>query len=321
MDSGRTVLVAGGAGFIGSNLCEQLLKQGCHVVCMDNLYSGVRENIDLLHEYSNFEFILHDINRPLPHIYSDIIFNLACPASPVFYQKNPIYTVKTNVLGAMNVLDLAEKNHSIVIQASTSEVYGDAEVSPQSEEYWGYVNPHGIRSCYDEGKRIAETLFLEYYRQYGTSIKIARIFNCFGPKMRADDGRVICSFINQALHNLPLSVNGDGNQTRSFCYVDDILQGLLKLVETRCDFTGPVNLGNPEEISIIKLASLIIELSKSNSKIEHCFLPEDDPKRRKPDIQLAEKELGWKPKISLQDGLLRTIYFYRNEKQSVVRHI
>ncbi|WP_024470403.1 UDP-glucuronic acid decarboxylase family protein, partial [Treponema pedis] len=297
---------AGGAGFIGSNLCEFLLNKGNHIICVDNFYSGKKENIEHLIKNKNFEFVFHDILKPI-NKYADIIINLACPASPKFYQKDPIYTFKTNIIGSINLLDLAKKNNAIIFQASTSEIYGNALSNPQSENYWGNVNPNGIRSCYDEGKRGAESLFFDYNRQFGTKIKIARIFNCYGHNLRSDDGRVVCTFINQALRGDNLTVFGDGTQTRSLCYIDDLIQGIVKLLETDKKITGPVNLGNPEEMNIKAIAELIITLTESSSKIEYLPLPQDDPINRKPDISYAKNILDWEPKINIKEGFIKTI--------------
>lgn len=306
----QTVLVTGGAGFIGSNLCRTLLSCENSVICLDNLYSGLEENIHDLKGNPAFEFVRHDIRIPLDDFAADIIYHLACPASPQFYQKDPIYTSETNFLGTLNLLKLAEKHHTVFIHASTSEIYGDATIHPQPETYWGNVNPIGPRSCYNEGKRMAENLVLDFHKQYGTRVKIARVFNCYGPRMKRDDGRVVSTFINQALQGLPLSVNGDGQQTRSFCYVTDLIQGIIKLGETDDTFTGLVNLGNPEEISMKELAELIIKLTASSSSIEYRSMPVDDPKKRKPDIRLAKERLGWAPTTNLQEGLRKTIQFY-----------
>jgi UDP-glucuronate decarboxylase len=300
------VLVTGGAGFLGSHLCERLLEERHEVIALDNFYTGSKENIAGLLSNSKFEVVRHDVTIPIS-LEVDFIFNLACPASPVHYQKFPVETTRTSVLGAINMLNLGEKLSIPVLQTSTSEVYGDPKVSPQSEGYWGNVNPIGIRSCYDEGKRVAETLFMDYHRQYGTKIKIARIFNTYGPKMNLNDGRVVSNFIVQALHNNPITIYGDGNQTRSFCYVDDLINGLMKLAFGDSGFVGPVNLGNPTEFTMLSLAQRVIELTSSDSSLEFQDLPSDDPLQRKPDIQLAESKLGWKPNIDLDSGLTKTI--------------
>ena len=306
----KTVLVTGGAGFLGSHLCEKLLDRGCHVVCMDNFFTGSWENIRPLMGNPDFEAIRHDVTEPYS-FYVDEIFNLACPASPPHYQRDPIATYKTSILGAINALELADKWHAKVFQASTSEVYGDAQVHPQTEGYWGNVNPHGIRSCYDEGKRGAETLFFDYHRQHGTRIKVVRIFNTYGPKMNPNDGRVVSNFIIQALKGEDITVYGDGNQTRSFCYVDDLIRGFLMLMDTGEDVSGPVNLGNPGEFTMLELAQKVIALTGSSSKLVNRPLPGDDPKQRRPDISLAGKLLGWKPEIMLDEGLKRTIDYFK----------
>ncbi|MCR5622901.1 MAG: SDR family oxidoreductase [Treponema sp.] len=306
----KTVLVTGGAGFLGSHLCEKLLDRGCHVVCMDNFFTGSWENIRPLMGNPDFEAIRHDVTEPYS-FYVDEIFNLACPASPPHYQRDPIATYKTSILGAINALELADKWHAKVFQASTSEVYGDAQVHPQTEGYWGNVNPHGIRSCYDEGKRGAETLFFDYHRQHGTRIKVVRIFNTYGPKMNPNDGRVVSNFIIQALKGEDITVYGDGSQTRSFCYVDDLIRGFLMLMDTGEDVSGPVNLGNPGEFTMLELAQKVIALTGSSSKLVNRPLPGDDPKQRRPDISLAGKLLGWKPEIMLDEGLKRTIDYFK----------
>ncbi len=306
----KTVLVTGGAGFLGSHLCEKLLDRGCHVICMDNFFTGSWDNIRPLMERPDFEVLRHDVTEPY-NFYVDEIFNLACPASPPHYQRDPIATYKTNILGAINALDLADKWHAKVFQASTSEVYGDALVHPQVESYWGNVNPGGIRSCYDEGKRGAETLFFDYHRQHGTRIKVVRIFNTYGPKMNPNDGRVVSNFIIQALKGEDITVYGDGKQTRSFCYVDDLIRGFLLLMDTGEDVSGPVNLGNPVEFTMLDLAQKVIALTGSKSKLVHRPLPGDDPKQRRPDIGLAQKLLGWKPEIMPDEGLKRTIEYFK----------
>jgi UDP-glucuronate decarboxylase len=300
------VLVTGGAGFLGSHLCHKLIRDGHEVIALDNFYTGNKQNLAELAGNSNFEIIRHDVTKPIS-LETDFIFNMACPASPVHYQKFPVETTRTSVLGAINMLDLAEKLGVPILQTSTSEVYGDPTVSPQSESYWGNVNPIGIRSCYDEGKRVAETLFFDYERQYGTKIRIARIFNTYGPRMNLNDGRVVSNFIVQALKNAPITIYGEGSQTRSFCYVDDLIEGLSKLAFNKIGFTGPVNLGNPVEFTMLELASTIIKMTNSNSRLEFHELPSDDPLQRKPDIRLAEDKLGWKPEINLEQGLRKTI--------------
>lgn len=304
------ILVTGGAGFLGSHLCEKLLTQGHEVICVDNFYTGNKDNLIHLMDHPYFEIIRQDICDPL-NLEVDRIFNFACPASPIHYQLDPVQTTKTNVHGAINVLDLAKRCQAPILQASTSEVYGDPQVHPQPENYWGHVNPIGIRSCYDEGKRCAETLFFDYHRQYGMPIKVARIFNTYGPRMHPNDGRVVSNFIVQALHNQPITIYGHGEQTRSFCYVDDLIEGILQLMQTPNDFTGPMNLGNPHEFQIIELAHLIIELTQSSSSIVFHPLPSDDPKQRKPDIRLAQETLHWQPKVPLEEGLLRTIAYFK----------
>jgi len=307
----KKILVTGGAGFIGTHLCEKLLNQGNEVICLDNYYTGSKVNVEELIGRKYFELIRHDITFPIL-IEVDQIYNLACPASPVHYQVDPVQTTKTSVHGSINMLELAKRTGARILQSSTSEVYGDPEIHPQKENYWGRVNPIGIRSCYDEGKRCAETLFFDYYRQYNIDIKVARIFNTYGPKMQLQDGRVISNFIVQALKNENLTIFGDGAQSRSFCYVDDIVDGLIKLMNSRNDFTGPVNIGNPDEISILELAEKILKLTGSKSKIVYKPLPLDDPKRRQPVIDLAEKELGWQPQIQLDDGLKKTINYFKS---------
>ena len=305
----KRILVTGGAGFLGSHLTSKLLDQGNEVVCLDNFYTGSKQNILPLLEHPNFELLRHDVTIPL-FIEVDEIFNLACPASPTHYQSNPVQTIKTNVHGAINLLGLAKRTGAKILQASTSEVYGDPEVHPQREDYWGRVNPIGVRSCYDEGKRCAETLFFDYHRQNNVQIKVARIFNTYGPKMHPQDGRVVSNFIVQALQGKMISIYGDGNQTRSFCFVDELIQGLISLMNSPDDVTGPINLGNPEEFTIAELADQVLKLTGSESKLEYFPLPEDDPKQRKPDIGLAKELLGWTPKVSLQDGLIPTIRYF-----------
>ena len=306
---GKRILITGGAGFIGSHLCEKLLKEGHEVICMDDFSTGLIENIQHLINEPNFQLIKHDVCNPY-ELEVDEIYNLACPASPAHYQKNPIKTLKTSVLGSLNALELAKKLNIKILQASTSEVYGDPQVHPQPESYWGNVNPIGPRACYNEGKRCAETLFFDYYRLYKVKIKVVRIFNTYGPRMRIDDGRVISNFIVQALKNEPITIYGDGTQTRSFCYIDDLIEGLIKMMESPEDFTGPVNLGNPEEYRIIDLAQKIIELTGSKSKLIFRPLPQDDPKKRCPDIRLAKKRLNWSPKTPLEEGLKKTIEYF-----------
>jgi UDP-glucuronate decarboxylase len=302
------ILVAGGAGFLGSHLCEVLLQEGHEVICVDNLVTGSLQNILELKHNPNFEFIRHDVTFPL-YLEVEGIFNLACPASPVHYQKDPVQTLKTSVHGAINLLGLAKRTGARIFQASTSEVYGDPEYSPQSEDYWGRVNPIGIRSCYDEGKRAAETLFMDYHRQHNVDIRIARIFNTFGPKMALDDGRVVSNFILQALRNEPITIYGDGNQTRSFCYVDDLIRG-IKLLFFAESVHFPVNIGNPDEINVTQLAREIIMMTNSSSQISYHPLPLDDPKIRKPDIKLAKEILAWEPALSRQKGLRETIAYF-----------
>ncbi len=307
----KRILITGGAGFLGSHLCERLLNDGHEVLCVDNCFTGNKQNIIKLIDNPQFEFIRHDITFPL-YVEVDEIYNLACPASPVHYQYDPVQTTKTTVHGAINMLGLAKRINGKILQASTSEVYGDPSVHPQPETYWGNVNPIGIRSCYDEGKRCAETLFFDYRRQHNLNIKVARIFNTYGPRMHPDDGRVVSNFIVQALKNKPITVYGDGSQTRSFCYVDDMIEGFVKLMGTDDDFTGPCNLGNPGEFTILELAEQIIEMIGSKSEVQLHPLPHDDPKQRKPDIALAGKELNWQPKIKLKEGLLKTISYFDN---------
>ena len=306
----RKIVVTGGAGFLGSHLCDRLLADNREVLCVDNYFSGAKQNIQHMLGHPNFDLKRHDVTFPL-YVEVDQIYHLACPASPVHYQLDPVQTVKTNVHGTINILGLAKRTHARVLQASTSEVYGDPEVHPQTEEYWGRVNPIGPRACYDEGKRCAETLFFDYQRQHGLEIKVARIFNTFGPRMRADDGRVVSNFIVQALRGEPLTIYGDGRQTRSFCYVDDLIDGLLKLMNTPPDFSGPVNLGNPVEFTMGELAEKIIDLAGSKSKLSYHPLPDDDPVQRRPDISLASTALDWQPTVSLEDGLKKTISYFK----------
>lgn len=304
------ILVTGGAGFIGSHLCKKLLAQGHEVICLDNYFTGSKENVAGLLNHPRFEVVRQDVILPM-HFEVDAIYNLACPASPIHYQHNPIKTVKTSVLGAINVLDLACHLEAKVLQASTSEVYGDPYVHPQTESYWGNVNPIGRRSCYDESKRCAETLFFDYRRRYGLDTKVIRIFNTYGPNMHPQDGRVISNFIVQALRGKDITIYGDGKQTRSFCYVDDLVEAIVIMMQTEKGFAGPVNLGNPVEFTIIELAEMVISLTGSSSKLIFEPLPEDDPKQRRPDITLARKKLGWEPKICLEDGLKQTVAYFR----------
>ena len=303
------VLVTGGAGFLGSHLCQRLLAGGASVICLDNFFTGTRRNIEPLLDNHRFELMRHDVTFPL-YVEVDQIFNLACPASPVHYQHDPVQTTKTSVHGAINMLGLAKRLRAQILQASTSEVYGDPVVHPQDETYWGHVNPIGPRSCYDEGKRCAETLFFDYWRQHKLRIKVARIFNTYGPRMHPNDGRVVSNFIVQALLGHDITIFGDGSQTRSFCYVDDLIDGLVRLMNTPDKVTGPINLGNPNEFTILQLASMVIDLTGSRSRIVHRALPQDDPRQRNPDISQANGVLGWKPQIKLQDGLMQTIAYF-----------
>ncbi len=300
------VLVTGGAGFLGSHLCERLIEDGCEVLCVDNFYSGVKDNILQLMRHPRFEFLRHDITFPL-YVEVDQIYNLACPASPIHYQWDPVQTTKTSVLGAINMLGLAKRVKAKILQASTSEVYGDPEIHPQSENYWGHVNPIGRRSCYDEGKRCAETLFFDYRRQHALKTKVVRIFNTYGPRMHPSDGRVVSNFIVQALRGEPITLYGTGEQTRSFCYVDDLIEGLVQFMNADDESAGPINLGNPTEFTIRELAEMVIDLTKSKSQIVMHDLPSDDPRQRQPDISLARKTLGWEPKVSLRDGLKKLL--------------
>ena len=311
MHNRKRILVTGGAGFLGSHLCERLLNDGQDVLCVDNFFTGTKDNILHLLNHSHFEVMRHDVTFPL-YVEVDEIYNLACPASPIHYQLDPVQTTKTSVHGAINMLGLAKRVKGKILQASTSEVYGDPEVHPQTESYWGRVNPVGIRSCYDEGKRCAETLFFDYHRQHKLRIKVARIFNTYGSRMNPNDGRVVSNFIVQALKNDPITIYGDGSQTRSFCYVDDLIDGFIRLMNTDDDFTGPVNLGNPVDFTILELAEKIIKMTKSNSVINFQPLPSDDPRQRKPDISLAIENLGWKPQIILDKGLVQTIKYFDN---------
>ena len=306
----KRVLVTGGAGFLGSHLCKQLVNRHYDVLCVDNFFTGSKDNIRHLLGNPHFELIRHDVTFPL-YVEVDEIYNLACPASPIHYQYDPVQTTKTSVHGAINMLGLAKRVKARILQASTSEVYGDPEIHPQTEDYWGRVNPIGMRACYDEGKRCAETLFFDYYRQFKVSIKVARIFNTYGPGMQPNDGRVVSNFIMQALKNEPITVYGEGQQTRSFCYVDDLVDGLIRLMESPAELTGPVNLGNPGEFTILELAQQVIAFTGSRSKIIFNPLPSDDPKQRKPDITLARTQLGWEPKINLAAGLGDTIAFFQ----------
>ncbi len=309
-DSRKRVLVSGGAGFLGSHLCDRLLDQGHEVLCVDNFFTGTKRNVEHLHNHPRFELMRHDVTFPL-YVEVDEIYNLACPASPVHYQHDPIQTTKTSVHGAINMLGLAKRLGCRILQASTSEVYGDPAIHPQTEDYWGNVNPIGPRSCYDEGKRCAETLFFDYHRQHGLSIRVARIFNTYGPRMHPNDGRVVSNFIMQALRGEPITLYGDGSQTRSFCFVDDLIDGLIKLMNAPDTVTGPVNLGNTAEYTIEKLAETIIALTGSNSKIVYQPLPEDDPRQRQPDISLAKSALGWEPIVPLEEGLRKTVAYFK----------
>ncbi len=306
------ILVTGGAGFIGSHICRRLLEEGNNVICVDNLFTGSEDNISDLLANDRFEFLVQDVTKPLEFVNINQIYNMACPASPVHYQYNPVKTIETNILGAISVLNLAKKNNARVLQASTSEVYGDPLVHPQKESYWGNVNPIGIRSCYDEGKRAAETLFFDYHRQFGVDIKVARIFNTYGPNMQKNDGRVISNFIVQALENQNITIYGNGMQTRSFCFVSDQVDGLIKLMNSDSSVTGPVNIGNPCELTVTEIAKRIVSMTGSNSEIVYCALPLDDPQRRKPDISLANDIIGWSPAVDIDSGLSITIeYFMR----------
>jgi UDP-glucuronate decarboxylase len=306
----KRVLVTGGAGFLGSHLCERLVDQGADVLCVDNLFTGTKANISHLISKTNFEFLRHDVTFPL-YVEVDEIYNLACPASPIHYQFDPVQTTKTSVHGAINMLGLAKRTKAKIFQASTSEVYGDPQIHPQTEAYWGHVNPIGYRACYDEGKRCAETLFFDYRRQHGLGIKVGRIFNTYGPRMHPNDGRVVSNFIVQALSGKPITVFGKGDQSRSFCFVDDLVEAFIRLMDTPDDFPGPVNLGNPTEFTILELAETVIRLTGSSSKIVFKPLPQDDPLQRQPDITLAREKLGWEPKIKLEEGLERTIAFFK----------
>jgi UDP-glucuronate decarboxylase len=310
-NSRRRVLVTGGAGFLGSHLIDRLLREGNEVVCADNLFTGTKRNIEHLHANPRFEFIRHDVTFPL-YVEVDEIYNLACPASPIQYQHDPVQTTKTSVHGAINMLGLAKRLKCRILQASTSEVYGDPAVHPQTEDYWGHVNPIGPRSCYDEGKRCAETLFFDYHRQCNLDIKVARIFNTYGPRMHPSDGRVVSNFIIQALNNQPITLYGDGNQTRSFCYVDDLIDGLLRLMNSPASFIGPVNLGNPVEFTMRELADLVLAETGSSSTLVNQPLPQDDPRQRQPNISLAKEQLDWSPRVNLADGLKPTVASFRS---------
>ncbi|HYA60436.1 MAG TPA: UDP-glucuronic acid decarboxylase family protein [Burkholderiaceae bacterium] len=307
----QRVLVTGGAGFLGSHLCERLIKEGADVLCVDNFYTGRRHNVDALLDSRRFELMRHDVCFPL-YVEVDQIYNLACPASPIHYQFDPVQTTKTSVHGAINMLGLAKRVKAKILQASTSEVYGDPEVHPQAESYWGRVNPIGVRSCYDEGKRCAETLFFDYWRQHRLRIKVVRIFNTYGPRMHPNDGRVVSNFIVQALRGNDITIYGTGRQTRSFCYVDDMVEALVRTMGTADDFTGPVNIGNPGEFTMLELAEKILRLTGSRSKLAFEPLPADDPRQRQPDISLAREQLGWEPKVALEDGLRETIAYFRD---------
>ena len=316
----KRVLVTGGAGFLGSHLCDRLVTDGCDVLCADNFFSGTKDNIAHLIGNPRFEPLRHDVTFPL-YVEVDEIYNLACPASPVHYQYDPVQTTKTSVHGAINMLGLAKRTKAKILQASTSEVYGDPTVHPQTEDYWGHVNPVGLRSCYDEGKRCAETLFFDYRRQHKLRIKVARIFNTYGPRMHPNDGRVVSNFIEQALKGAPITVYGDGKQTRSFCYVDDLIDALVRLMATSDDFTGPVNLGNPEEFTILELARKVIANTGSRSEIVFKPLPSDDPVQRQPDISLARQMLQWEPVVALNEGLRRTISYFRAERRPAAKDL
>jgi len=308
------ILITGGSGFLGSHLCDRLISDGNFVICVDNFYTSSKENLRSLLSHPHFELLRHDITFPL-YLEVDQIYNLACPASPIHYQRDPVQTIKTNVLGAINMLGLAKRVNAKILQASTSEVYGDPAVHPQTEEYWGNVNPIGIRSCYDEGKRCAETLFFDYWRQYNLMIKVMRIFNTYGPRMEPDDGRVVSNFIVQAIRGNPITIYGDGSQTRSFCYVEDLIEGMTRLMKSPDDLIGPINIGNPAEFSMLELAELVLRLVGGSSKIVFSTLPKDDPKQRKPDISLAKSKLDWQPLVSLEDGLKETIVYFKKRLQ------
>jgi len=316
----KRVLVTGGAGFLGSHLCDRLVADGCDVLCADNFFSGTKDNIAHLIGNPRFEVLRHDVTFPL-YVEVDEIYNLACPASPVHYQYDPVQTTKTSVHGAINMLGLAKRTRAKILHASTSEVYGDPTVHPQTEDYWGHVNPIGLRSCYDEGKRCAETLFFDYHRQHKLRIKVARIFNTYGPRMHPNDGRVVSNFIEQALKGAPITVYGDGKQTRSFCYVDDLIEAFVRLMATSDDFTGPVNLGNPQEFTILELARKVIANTGSRSEIVFKPLPSDDPMQRQPDISLAKQMLQWEPKVALNEGLRRTISYFGAGRRPAVNDL
>ena len=316
MNIKKRCLVTGGAGFLGSHLCKRLLIDGNEVIAVDNFYTGTKDNIVELLDNPNFELVRHDITFPL-YVEVDEIYNLACPASPIHYQLDPVQTTKTSVHGAINMLGLAKRLKAKILQASTSEVYGDPQIHPQPESYLGNVNPNGPRSCYDEGKRCAETLFFDYYRQHNLRIKVARIFNTYGPNMQPNDGRVVSNFIMQALQDKPITIFGDGSQTRSFCYVDDLIEAFFRLMDSPDDFTGPINIGNPVEFRIMELAEKVIKLTDSKSKLVYEKLPDDDPIQRQPDINLAKEKLGWEPKIHLEEGLVMTIHYFENLLNSV----
>ena len=313
-NSDKNILVAGGAGFIGSHLCERLVKEGYNVLCVDNLYTGKTENINHLLSFDTFSFINHDVTKPLFRDEISLIFNLACPASPFHYQKDAIYTTKTAFLGTMNLLEMAKSLHCPILQASTSEIYGNPLIHPQSEDYYGNVNPIGIRSCYNEGKRCAESLCMDYHRQHGVQVKIIRIFNTYGPRMNVNDGRVVSNFIIQALLEKDITIYGKGTQTRSFQYVDDLIEAMMRIVRTDRNFTGPVNIGNPNEITVKQLAKAVIDITNSRSSVVYKDLPQDDPCRRRPDISIATRELnGWMPKVSLEEGLSKTIEYFKTQ--------
>ena len=315
----QRILVTGGAGFLGSHLCRLLLQDNNDVLCVDNYFTGSKKNISDLTAHPNFEVIRHDVTFPL-YLEVDQIYNLACPASPIHYQYDPVQTTKTSVHGAINMLGLAKRVNARILQASTSEVYGDPEVHPQTEDYWGRVNPIGVRACYDEGKRCAETLFFDYHRQHNVDIKVVRIFNTYGPNMNPDDGRVVSNFIVQALKGDDITIYGDGMQTRSFCYVDDLLSGMMGMMNSRDGFTGPVNIGNPKEFTMLELAEEVLKQVGGRSKLVHLALPQDDPKQRKPDISLAQSELGWQPSIGLADGLVDTITYFKKNSRKITFH-
>ena len=312
MHWGRRVLVTGGAGFLGSHLCERLLADGAEVLCADNFFTGTRKNIESLMDDKRFELLRHDVTFPL-YVEVDKIYNFACPASPIYYQLDPVQTTKTSVHGAINMLGLAKRVRATILQASTSEVYGDPEIHPQTESYWGRVNPVGLRSCYDEGKRCAETLFFDYWRQHRLRIKVVRIFNTYGPRMHPNDGRVVSNFIVQALKGEDITVYGDGTQTRSFCYVDDLIEAIVRTMNTPDEFIGPINIGNPSEFTILELAELVLKLTRSKSKLVFRPLPSDDPRQRQPDISLAKEMLGWSPTTELEQGLERTIRYFKDQ--------